>query len=193
MALLARTNGLSATAPLRAASRAQRVVRVRAAEGETTPAAPVAPAPAAAPAQVPAPASPAPAAYVAGGASATPAMAAAGPVGFFDAMKISAPARVNVPFAVNGRLAQLGIVAGIGCEFFTHESIVQQFQAHSAFVLALSAVIAAASFAPVLRGAPADEAFGPLTPRAERFNSEAALIGFAALLIIEGVKGAALF
>jgi len=191
MALLARTNGLAAT-PLRA-SRAQRVVRVRAVEGETTPATPVTPAAAPAPAaQTPAPASPAPAPYMPSVAAAAPAMAG-GPVGFFDAMKISAPARVNVPFAVNGRLAQLGIVAGIGCEFFTHETIVQQFQAHTPFVLALSAVIAAASFAPVLRGAPADEAFGPLTPRAERFNSEAALIGFAALLIIEGAKGASLF
>lgn len=54
-------------------------------------------------------------------------------------------------------------------------------------------LIAAASFAPVLRGASADEAFGPLTPRAERFNSEAALLGFAALLILEAAKGSSLF
>jgi hypothetical protein len=38
-----------------------------------------------------------------------------------------------------------------------------------------------------------DESFGPLTPKAELTNSRAAMVGFAALLVVEAVKGSALF
>lgn len=195
MALLSRA-GLSTAAPVRAsraASRTARVVRVRAEstpEGaDATPAAPAAPAPAApVAAAAPAPAAaPQPVFVPASGSS------AAASVNLWEAMKISQDVRNNVPFKVNGRLAQLGIVAGVGCELVRHVSIAQQFAEHSTFILGLGAILAVASAVPVLRGASADEAFGPLTPRAERFNSEAALLGFAALLILEAAKGGALF
>lgn len=35
--------------------------------------------------------------------------------------------------------------------------------------------------------------FGPFTPQAEMINGRAAMIGFAALLVIEAVRGSALF
>ena len=37
------------------------------------------------------------------------------------------------------------------------------------------------------------EAFGPFTPSAEMLNGRAAMIGFASLLVVEAVRGAALF
>jgi len=49
-----------------------------------------------------------------------------------------------------------------------------------------------ASFVPLLKGAK-EESFGPFTPKAERWNGRAAMIGFAALLGIEIVKHSALF
>lgn len=45
----------------------------------------------------------------------------------------------------------------------------------------------------VLAGVKNDESFGPLTPKAELTNSRFAMIGFAALLITEAIKGSALF
>jgi hypothetical protein len=162
------------------------VVRVRA----EAPAPSSEPAPAAPAAQPVAAATPAP---MATPAAAAPAAAVALPPSAWEAMMISAPVRNNVPFAVNGRLAQLGVVAAVGCELFTHQSVVEQFQAHSGLVLGLAGLITVASFVPVLRGAAADEAFGPLTPRAERFNSEAAILGFVALLVLEAAKGSSFF
>ena len=189
MALRALPSSASTAAPMRRATQKRALaVRVRAeapTPAEQAPAAPAAPAaPVAAPAPTP---------IVASAAPAAAAAAIAAPPSVWDAMKITAPVRNNVPFAVNGRLAQLGIVAAVGCELFTHQSVAEQFAEHSNFVLGLAAAITLASFAPVLRGASADEAFGPLTPRAERFNSEAAILGFVALLILEAAKGSSFF
>jgi hypothetical protein len=43
------------------------------------------------------------------------------------------------------------------------------------------------------QGVKNDESFGPLTPKAELTNGRFAMLGFAALLIVEGIKGSALF
>lgn len=178
----------STAAPLRRVQQRALAVRVRAEAEQGSPA--EAPVEAAAPAPAPAQAS-APAPYMA--AAPVAAVAAAGPPNAFAAMRIDAPIRSNVPFAVNARLAMIGVVASLGCEVFTHQSTLEQFSAHSTFVLALAGAITVASFAPVLRGASADEAFGPLTPRAERLNGEAAILGFLGLIIVELAKGSSLF
>ena len=49
-----------------------------------------------------------------------------------------------------------------------------------------------ASLIPLFKGAK-NEAFGPFSPKAELVNGRAAMIGFAAMLAIEAVKGSALF
>ncbi len=51
---------------------------------------------------------------------------------------------------------------------------------------------AGASLIPLFKGAK-NEAFGPFSPKAELINGRAAMIGFAAMLAIEAVKGSALF
>ncbi len=50
----------------------------------------------------------------------------------------------------------------------------------------------AASIIPIFKGAKT-EAFGPFSPKAEMINGRAAMLGLAAMLVIEGVKGTALF
>lgn len=44
-----------------------------------------------------------------------------------------------------------------------------------------------------LQGIKNEEAFGPLTPERELFNGRAAMVGFAALLLVEAFRGTALF
>lgn len=116
---------------------------------------------------------------------------AAGPakVSFGEAMSFAGPG----PETINGRLAMLGVLAALGAEFATGESVFTQFENATPVVLATWAVISLASLVPILRGASQEEAFGPLTPKAERLNGQAAMLGLAALLLIELIKGSALF
>lgn len=44
-----------------------------------------------------------------------------------------------------------------------------------------------------MQGIKNEEAFGPLTPERELFNGRAAMVGFAALLLVEAFRGTALF
>lgn len=94
---------------------------------------------------------------------------------------------------MNGRLAMLGLFAAIGGELATGESVFTQFSNFTPVVLATWAVIAAASVIPLVKGADPTAAFGPLTQRAEMANGRAAMIGAAALVILEATKGSALF
>jgi hypothetical protein len=52
--------------------------------------------------------------------------------------------------------------------------------------------MAAATFAPMLKSA-GEKSNGPFTPSAELLNGRAAMIGFASLLITEGISGKAFF
>jgi hypothetical protein len=51
----------------------------------------------------------------------------------------------------------------------------------------------AASFVPLLQPNSQNQELGPFTAKAEMLNGRAAMIGFAALLVIELVKGSPLF
>eukprot|EP00882_Tetradesmus_deserticola_P008018 GHRQ01008446.1.p2 GENE.GHRQ01008446.1~~GHRQ01008446.1.p2 ORF type:complete len:106 (+),score=39.03 GHRQ01008446.1:453-770(+) len=97
------------------------------------------------------------------------------------------------PETINGRLAMLGVFAAIGAELATGQDFITQFQGAAPVVLTTWAVIAAASLVPVLKGADPTTAFGPLTHTAEMANGRAAMLGLAALIIIELTKGSALF
>jgi hypothetical protein len=97
------------------------------------------------------------------------------------------------PETINGRLAMLGLFAAIGAELATGQTVFTQFENATPVVLATWAIISLASLVPILKGASQDEAFGPMTPKAERLNGQAAMLGLAALLLIELVKGSALF
>lgn len=98
----------------------------------------------------------------------------------------------GAPELINGRLAQLGFLAAVTAELVTQESVTKQFGEAAVPIILTVVLISAASLIPILKGAKR-EAFGPLTPEAEVLNSRAAMIGFAALLGIEFVRGSALF
>lgn len=111
-------------------------------------------------------------------------------VTFTDAMAFANPVG---PETINGRLAMLGVFAAIGAELSTGQGFIEQFQGAAPIVIATMATIAGASLVPILKGADPTAAFGPLTHTAEMANGRAAMLGLAALIIIELTKGSALF
>ncbi|GLC35541.1 hypothetical protein PLESTB_000196500 [Pleodorina starrii] len=104
-----------------------------------------------------------------------------------EAMRFAGPA----PELINGRLAMLGVVGALGSELVTGKSVLAQFAAAPLPVLALVGALSAATLAPIVRGANLKEAFGPLTPQAEKVNGRVAMLALAALLAIEVSRGGA--
>ena len=121
-------------------------------------------------------------------APAEPAESAVAEMSIADLMAFSGPA----PEIINGRLAMLAFVSALFAELSSGETVVSQFKDEPTGVLLTFVLFASASLIPMIQGT-TREAFGPLTPKAEELNGRAAMIGFAALLIVEGVKGSALF
>ncbi|EFJ51716.1 hypothetical protein VOLCADRAFT_103348 [Volvox carteri f. nagariensis] len=106
---------------------------------------------------------------------------------FSDVMSFSGTA----PEIVNGRLAMLGFVSAIAAELVSGEGVLRQWREEPtgvslAFVLFIAGSLVTA-FQPKR-----DDRLGPFTPQAELINGRAAMIGFAALLVIEAVKGSPL-
>jgi len=105
------------------------------------------------------------------------------------------------PERLNGRLSMLGFVSGVGAELQTNESVVNQFSDHLFSFVFASALITLASFMPSMQNTgdyksnPATKSSfpGPFTPSAEMLNGRAAMIGMAALLAVEALKGGPLF
>merc|ERR1719164_96187 len=115
--------------------------------------------------------------------------------GFKEAMAVGGWA----PEVINGRLAQLGFIAGVGCELGTGETLPVQFTEHFGIFAAHSLVFAIASFMPSMQGAsdytsdPRTIApFGAFNAKAEMTNGRGAMVGLAAMLVIESVTGQAL-
>ena len=86
----------------------------------------------------------------------------------------------------------LGFIAALFAELSSGESVLRQFADEPTGIILTFILFSAASLVPVFKGAKA-EAFGPFTPSAEMINGRAAMIGFAALIAVEAVKGSALF
>lgn len=108
-----------------------------------------------------------------------------GGYGIGEAMSFSGPA----PEIINGRLAMLGFAAAVGAELFSGKPLATQFSQTPGPVIAISIVFACASLIPMIRGANLKEESGPFTKMAELWNGRAAMLGFAALLFTEAVKG----
>lgn len=106
-------------------------------------------------------------------------------------MAFSGPA----PELINSRLAMLAFVAALGAELATGESVFQQLKDQPVLVVAGAVLFAWASLVPILLGRAGDyeKGVGPFTRAAEITNGRAAMIGFAALLIIEKFSHSALF
>ena len=108
-------------------------------------------------------------------------------------MAFSGPA----PEALNGRLCMLGLLAGVTAELATGKSVPEQFSQEPTLIVATALILAAATFAPLISNvdvvAPAGFVRNFFTQKAETANGRAAMVGFGSLLLIEAVKGSALF
>jgi hypothetical protein len=110
------------------------------------------------------------------------------PLEFGELMAFSGPA----PELINGRLAMLAFVAALGAELSSGQTVAAQLGDEPTGIVLAGVTFIAASLIPLL-SATKREAFGPFTPNAEMLNGRAAMIGFASLLVVEAVKGSALF
>eukprot|EP01024_Parvocaulis_polyphysoides_P016897 TRINITY_DN17486_c0_g1_i4.p2 TRINITY_DN17486_c0_g1~~TRINITY_DN17486_c0_g1_i4.p2 ORF type:complete len:120 (+),score=24.61 TRINITY_DN17486_c0_g1_i4:2-361(+) len=104
----------------------------------------------------------------------------------FDAMAFSGPA----PEKINGRLAMLGIVSALAAEASSGSSIFTQIASAPIPIVVTSIAFIVASLIPIVKGTE-EESVGPFSPQAELLNGRLAMIGMAALLIIETSKGGA--
>jgi hypothetical protein len=95
------------------------------------------------------------------------------------------------PEIVNGRLAMVGFIAALGAELATNASVVQQLEQEPTLINLTFLILISASLVPLFAGR--KDKLGPFTPAAEMINGRAAMLGFAALLVYEGVSGSALF
>eukprot|EP00898_Chlorokybus_atmophyticus_P005496 jgi/Chlat1/5948/Chrsp4S06419 len=100
---------------------------------------------------------------------------------------------------INGRAAMIGFVIALGVEVFTRASVFEQLSSSSWARWAFFAVIGLATLSTLVppgRGVGDREAERdapqPFKPGREIVNGRAAMIGFAALLIVEALKGGAL-
>merc|ERR1712032_336241 len=111
-----------------------------------------------------------------------------------------------LPERVNGRLAMLGFVAAVGAELATGETAFTQFIQHPFSVPFHWAIFAVASAMPaVMSGNSLKHIMGSASESGmaegmknfnadvELLNGRAAMIGCASLLVVEGIKGSALF
>lgn len=107
---------------------------------------------------------------------------------FGDVMAFSGTA----PERVNGRLAMLGFVTALAAELYSGDDVLQQMSLEPTGINLVFLIIMAGSLVPLFKSK-TSEMVGPFTPSAEMMNGRAAMLGFASLLVIEAVKGTALF
>merc|ERR1712174_43762 len=97
------------------------------------------------------------------------------------------------PEVINGRLAMVGILAGLGAEFAKGESIPTQFADHFGAFFFASALVIAASFVPGI-GNPAEmkKNDGMWTANAEMLNGRVAMVALALTIAVEAFTKSAL-
>lgn len=104
------------------------------------------------------------------------------------------------PETINGRAAQIGFVAGLAAEIATGDSFPTQLYEHPTTFAFVVAFVTAATYFPSAQGASSYTSdpetlgnIGLFTAAAERTNGRAAMLGVAAMLTLETLKGGALF
>ena len=87
----------------------------------------------------------------------------------------------------------LAFVSAVAAEFASGDGVLRQWASEPMLIFLTATTFSAATLIPMLESTKR-EAWGPFTPGAEMLNGRAAMIGFAALLALEGLRGgAALF
>ncbi|GFH18033.1 chloroplast carotene biosynthesis related protein [Haematococcus lacustris] len=119
--------------------------------------------------------------------SPAPAVAAVGPPSFNEVMAFN-----GAPEIINGRLSMFGFVAALGAELSSGESVLRQITEAPTGIICSGLLLIIGSLVPVFMRSK-QQSVGPFTPSAEMINGRAAMIGFAALLAVEVVRGTALF
>lgn len=111
---------------------------------------------------------------------------------FFNTMSFGGWA----PETINGRVAQIAFVAGLGAELSTGESFTAQFSEHVFAIAFASGLITLASFMPNMQNSDDYKSNpetlapgGPWTIDAERTNGRGAMVGLVSMLILEKVIG----
>jgi hypothetical protein len=99
------------------------------------------------------------------------------------------------PEIVNGRVAQIAFVAGVGAEIVTGETLPAQFHDHVFSLAFVSTLVFLASFVPgrlakKYTSEPSTKgAFGPFSPGKELIHGRMAMLGLAAALYLESTTG----
>ncbi|KAL2635368.1 hypothetical protein R1flu_006847 [Riccia fluitans] len=98
------------------------------------------------------------------------------------------------PETINGRLAMVGFVWALLAEKATGLGVLQQvFNPGAAGLVNFVAIVQIFTFAsiiPMLKGESTDaRRWGPFRAQAERWNGRLAMIGFAALILHEAIRG----
>jgi hypothetical protein len=96
----------------------------------------------------------------------------------------------GAPELINGRLAMIAIVAALGAELSSHETVLRQLSDQPTLIVLVAVLIAAGSLVPVVEGkADTKSPLGFLNASAEMVNARAAMMGFVALLCTEKLMG----
>ena len=99
------------------------------------------------------------------------------------------------PEVINGRVAQIAFVAGVGAEAVTGETLPAQFHDHVFSLAFVSTLVFLASFAPGAMGKkytsePSSKgAFGPFSLSKELVHGRLAMVGLAAAFYLEATTG----
>jgi hypothetical protein len=112
------------------------------------------------------------------------------PVSFFDAMAFSGPG----PETINGRAAMIGVILAAVTEANTGVPVLAQVQSNPGPALTVFALVAISSLVPILgQMSKESQQNGIFQGTTEMINGRAAMLGCAAILIEEAVRGVAVF
>ena len=109
------------------------------------------------------------------------------PTGVMDLMAFD-----RAPELINARCSMVAFVAAAAAEASSDKSVLTQLSCEPGPIIAFVVLMAVATFIPMMKNA-GEKSNGPFTPSAEILNGRAAMIGFVALLVTEGISGQAFF